>query len=300
MSIVTIQDRFEFASDLIKEAGNLALGYFRRLETLTVKSKGQQDMASEADLDTEILIRERLKERFPEDAFLGEETGRTELKDGIWVVDPIDGTQPFISGMGCWCVSIAFVWRGSLELGFVFSPARDELFVGRKNFGATLNGKKIQVRSGAKLTDGIVGVGYSPRVRPEEFLPVFSRLLKEGAMFYREGSGALTLCYVACGRLVGYVEPHINSWDCLGALTIVQAAGGTINDFLADEGLWKGNRVVAGPDSIYPALLQLFEVHGSWFMVHGSWFMVHGSWFMVHGSWFMVHGSWHEGRACPA
>src|ERR1700675_377829 len=114
MSTVSIQERFEFASDLIKEAGSLALGYFRRLDTLTVKSKGQQDMASEADLDTEILIRERLKERFPEDAFFGEETGRTELKtaEGIWVVDPIDGTQPFVSGMGSWCLSIAFVLQG--------------------------------------------------------------------------------------------------------------------------------------------------------------------------------------------
>jgi myo-inositol-1(or 4)-monophosphatase len=264
MSTVSIDERFEFATGLIKEAGSLALGYFRRLDTLTVKSKGQQDMASEADLDTEILIRERLKERFPEDAFLGEETGRTELKtaEGIWVVDPIDGTQPFVSGMGSWCISIAFVLQGVLELGVVYSPAREELFAGCRGAGATLNGKTIQVRAAAQITDGIVGVGYSPRVRPEEFLPVFTRLLHRGAMFYREGSGALTLCYVACGRLIGYIEPHINSWDCLGALAIVQAAGGAINDFLSDDGLWKGNRVVAGPPSIYPTLLSLM-VHGS-------------------------------------
>lgn len=78
-------------------------------------------------------------------------------------------------------------------------------------------------------------------------------------MFCREGSGALTLCYVACGRLIGYVEPHINSWDCLGALAIIQAAGGTISDFLSAGGLWKGNRVIAGPAALYPALLSLFE-----------------------------------------
>jgi myo-inositol-1(or 4)-monophosphatase len=253
--------RFDFASSLIQEAGELALSYFRRLDTLVVHSKGQQDMASDADLNTELLIRDRIQARFPEDAFLGEETGRTEFSSGqgIWVVDPIDGTQPFISGLSGWCVSIAFVLNGKLEMGFVYSPARKELFAGGRQAVATLNGRTIRVGTAAGLTDGIVGVGYSPRVRPNEFLPLFARLLQGGAMFHREGSGALTLCYVACGRLIGYVEPHINSWDCLGALAIVQAAGGTISDFLSDDGLWKGNRVIAGPASLYPTLMSLFE-----------------------------------------
>jgi myo-inositol-1(or 4)-monophosphatase len=253
-------ERFKFASGLIQEAGNLALDYFRCLDTLHVKSKGPQDMASEADLQTELLIRDRLKEKFPEDAFLGEETGRTEFASGqgIWVVDPIDGTQPFISGLTGWCVSIAFMLNGTLEIGLVGSPARGELFAGHRGAGATLNGKPIRVSAATRLTDGVVGVGYSPRVKPDEFLPVFSRLLGQGAMFYRDGSGALALCYVACGRLIGYVEQHINSWDCLGALTIIQAAGGTINDFLSNDGLWKGNRLIAGPPALYPALSLLF------------------------------------------
>jgi myo-inositol-1(or 4)-monophosphatase len=260
MDSSSIDERFNFAADLIKEAGDLTLEYFRRLETLQVQSKGPQDMATEADLNTELLIRDRLRERFPEDAFLGEETGRTEFASGqgIWVVDPIDGTQPFISGLTGWCVSIAFVLDGNLEIGFVCSPARGELFAGRRGSGATLNGKTIRISTATRLTDGIVGVGYSPRVKPEEFLALLSGLLGRGAMFYRDGSGALTLCYVACGRLIGYVEPHINSWDCLGALAIIQAAGGTINNFLADDGLWKGNRLIAGPSALYPALALLF------------------------------------------
>ena len=252
--------RFEFASDLIKDAGQLALNYFHRLGTLTIKQKGEQDMASEADLNVEMLIRDRLQGRFPDDAFLGEETGRTEFSpgQGVWVVDPIDGTQPFISGLGGWCISIAFVLNGSLEMGLVYGPARQEFFEGCRGRPATLNGQPIQVGNPTRLTDGILGVGYSPRVEPDEFLPLFSRLLKQGSMFYREGCGALALCYVAAGRLIGYVEPHINSWDCLGALAVVQAAGGVINDFLADDGLWKGNRVIAGPGTLYPTLAALF------------------------------------------
>jgi myo-inositol-1(or 4)-monophosphatase len=260
MGSSSIDERFSFAASLIQQAGDLAMDYFRRLDTLRVQRKGPQDMATEADLDTELLIRDRLKERFPEDAFLGEETGRTEFASGqgIWVVDPIDGTQPFLSGLTGWCVSIAFVLDGTLEIGLVCSPARGELFAGRRGAGASLNGKAIGISTATQLTDGLVGVGYSPRVKPDEFLPLFSRLLGQGAMFYRDGSGALTLCYVACGRLIGYVEPHINSWDCLGALAIIQAAGGIMNDFLANDGLWKGNRIIAGPPALYPALNLLF------------------------------------------
>ena len=125
MDSSSIDERFKFASGLIQEAGDLALDYFGRLETLRVLSKGPQDMATEADLNTELLIRDALKLRFPEDAFLGEETGRTKFASGqgIWVVDPIDGTQPFISGLTGWCVSIAFLLNGTLESDwFVVQP----------------------------------------------------------------------------------------------------------------------------------------------------------------------------------
>jgi myo-inositol-1(or 4)-monophosphatase len=260
MDANAIQRRFEFGSRLIDEAGELAYGYFNRLGSLTIKSKGRQDMASEADLNTELLIRDRVRTAFPEDAFFGEETGREEIEgaSGLWVVDPIDGTQPFINGMSSWCVSIAFVAEGKLEFGLVASPARRETFAGRRGGGSMLNGKPIRVSQASKLDEGIVGVGYSPHVKPDEFLPMFDRLLRRGAMFYRDGSGALTLCSVACGRLIGYVEPHINSYDCLGALAIVEGADGKICDFLADDGLWKGNRVIAGSALLYPALEALF------------------------------------------
>ncbi|CAN5598806.1 hypothetical protein BH24CHL9_BH24CHL9_11030 [soil metagenome] len=121
------------------------MGYYQRLGSLTITGKGRQDMASEADVDTEVLIRDHLAERFPGDAFLGEETGRGDVAGsrGIWVVDPIDGTQPFVSGMSSWCVSIAFVLDGQIELGFISSPARDELFIGRRGAGATRNGRAI-------------------------------------------------------------------------------------------------------------------------------------------------------------
>jgi myo-inositol-1(or 4)-monophosphatase len=228
MTSTGLDRRFAFGSELIEEAGAIALGYFKRLDTLTVSAKGTHDLATEADVEVEQLIRERLQAAFPADAFLGEESGRFEVADseGIWVVDPIDGTQPFLSGMSSWCVSIAYVRDRTIEMGFVVSPARDELFIGRRGHGATLNGVPIAVSEATSLTDGIVYVGYSPRIQPDDILAPLERLLRAGGMFYRDGSGALGLCYLACGRLLGYIEPHINAWDSLGALAVIEAAGG--------------------------------------------------------------------------
>lgn len=254
-----IEERFAFAVDLAREAGAVAMGYFADLDSLDVTSKGPQDVVSQADVQTEMLIRSRLAERFPNDAFFGEETGPQGIDgaEGIWVVDPIDGTQPFLMGMATWCISIAFVAGGATRVGVVFSPPANELFAAREGHGATLNGRAIHVRDATSLSDGVVTLGYSTRTPVEEILLVMERLLRGGGMFARNGSGALGLCYVACGRFIGYVEPHINSWDCLAALLLITEAGGRTNDFLAGDALHTGNAVVAGPPALYPALAAL-------------------------------------------
>jgi myo-inositol-1(or 4)-monophosphatase len=253
--------RFQVAAKLVEEAGALALGYFNNRDSLIIKSKGLQDMVSQADMATEVLIRDALRKHFPEDGFLGEETGRDELgsADCIWVVDPIDGTQPFVNGLSSWCVSIGLLVEGKIEMGFVAVPARNELFVGRRGGAATLNGKPIRVSDAGALSEGMLATGYSPRLKPEAYLDVFGRILRQGGTFYRDGSGALSLCYVAAGRLIGYVEPHINSWDCLGALAVIQSAGGQFNDFLANDGLWKGNQLIASGPKLFPALEALLK-----------------------------------------
>ena len=107
------------------------------------------------------------------------------------------------------------------------------------------------------LTEGMLGTGYSPRLKADDYLAVFGQILRQGGTFYRDGSGALSLCYVAAGRLIGYLEPHINSWDCVGALAVIHSAGGQCNDFLARDGLWKGNALVASGPKLLPKLKQL-------------------------------------------
>ena len=251
-----IQQRFDFGKELIVKAGELAMSYFNSLETLDIKSKGPQDFVSEADYNTEVLIKDAIKAKFPDDAFFGEETGPTGLAgaNGIWVVDPIDGTQPFLMGMSSWCVSIAFISGEEMLIGLVYSPAGNQFFAAQKGRGATLNEKPIEARNAKTLNDGIVSVGYSNRTTPKELIQMMSGLLENGGMYHRNGSGALGICYVASGALIGYIEKHINSWDCLAALLIVKEAGGRINNFIKDNGLHDGGKIIAASPALYEQL----------------------------------------------
>src|SRR4029453_556973 len=142
MQSTAARERFDFAKNLIIEAGDLAMRYFGNLTELSIMSKGARDMVSDADLAVEKLIKERLLAAYPHDAYLGEETGHVKGGEdsGIWVVDPIDGTQPFLSGLSTWCISIAYVQANDVLLGMVNNPATGELFIGGGERPAELNG----------------------------------------------------------------------------------------------------------------------------------------------------------------
>ncbi|MET0522992.1 MAG: inositol monophosphatase [Jiangellaceae bacterium] len=257
MPSVNEYERFEFAQNLIIEAGDLALQYFASVNELSIMSKGAQDMVSEADIAVEKLIRSRLMAEYPDDGYLGEETGHEAASgdSGIWVVDPIDGTQPFLSGLSTWCISIAYVRSNEVLLGMVNNPAAGELFIGGVGRTAELNGQPIAPRQDASVGDGLTYLGCNPRLRPEQVVPVLDRLLRAGGMFVRNGSGALGLCDVACGRLIGYVEAHINSWDCLGGIAVCRSAGVRVSDYLTADSIFVGGPLVAGLPQVFDQLV---------------------------------------------
>lgn len=253
----------EFACKTAREAGALALNYFSNLGALTVRSKGVQDMATEADVNTEAVIRDALSREYPEDGFLGEESSDSfAITDvpGIWIVDPIDGTQPFICGMRTWCISIAYYSQGRVELGVIYDPCNDELFVAQRGQGATLNGQAMHVADVSSLSEGLVSIGYSTRVKPQDTLLPLERLLKAKGMFHRSGSGALSLAYVAAGRLIGYFEPHMCAWDVAAGELLVREAGGKSSDALPnDQALIDGNIIIAAASGVYDELRAVID-----------------------------------------
>lgn len=248
----------EFACQTAVAAGELAMEYFSDLESLTVHSKGVQDMVSDADIKTELLIRNEIANEYADDTFLGEESNELYLAEkgkGTWIVDPIDGTQPFVNGIRSWCISIAYYDAGQVRIGVIYDPTSNELFAAQYGQGATLNGKVLKVSAATSVMDGLVSVGYSNRVTPQDTLQPLERLLHAKGMYYRSGSGALSLAYVAAGRLIGYFEPHMNSWDFAAGILLVKEAGGETNDCLQNAAdLLQGGMVIAACANVYAEL----------------------------------------------
>jgi len=238
-----------------REAGELARRLFADPANFSTKMKGPQDFITAADSAVERAIVERLSSEFPGDAFLGEEGGASGSGSRLWVIDPIDGTANFAHGIPHFCVSIALLAGSELALGAIAAPMYGELYLARRGRGASLNGRKMSVVAHADIRQSVIELGWSSRLPARDYTAMLERVLATGATFMRAGSGALGLAYVADGRTHGYCERHINSWDALAGLLLVREAGGWTNDFLAGDGLTKGNPVIACTPGLREALV---------------------------------------------
>lgn len=250
--------RYRAARQIIREAGAIAMDMFLRRGELVIEQKGLQDMVSIADRMVEDHLRAHINSHFGDDAVVGEERGGSAADSRfVWVIDPIDGTACFVNGMHAWCISIGILCDGEPVIGVVYDPNADELFHACSGQGAYLGPARLQVSVADNLAGGVLGVGFSHRVTTATFIPFLDTVLNSGGMFVRNGSGALMIAYVAAGRLIGYFEPHINSWDCLAGIVLVNEAGGVSNAFLADNGLEKGNPILVAGPALYALLAPL-------------------------------------------
>ena len=129
------------------------------------------------------------------------------------------------------CVSIACVAAGKVEVGVIYDPMRDELFAGRRGGGARLNGALIRASGATSLATSSVEVGWNLRAGPDQYVDLLRRVASTGASPSRTGSGALAIAYVAAGRLDGFVEHHIHAWDCLAGIVLVERGRGICERF---------------------------------------------------------------------
>jgi myo-inositol-1(or 4)-monophosphatase len=221
--------RLAAAEAAAREAGILALDEFANLDTISIEKKGLQDWVSAADREVEKLLKERPLGTFPGDGFLGEEFGGSE-NDGVWVVDPIDGTGNFVRGIPLFGISIAFWRAGEPIVGIIYDPVHDDMYAARKGGGATKNGRPIKVRPVDGLHDAVIGVGFSTKQSKEELIDALRAFLLGGAEFRRLGAAVLCLAWVAEGRLDAFWHTSLNAWDALAGMVLVREAGGLAHD----------------------------------------------------------------------
>ncbi|NOU93497.1 inositol monophosphatase [Paenibacillus sp. LMG 31456] len=216
------------------------LGDFNSLHT----KYSSQDLVTEVDKGAEKMIRNLIQTHFPNHSILGEEgvepgpaassKALEAVKDAeyLWIVDPLDGTTNFVHGFPFFSVSIALAYKGEVIVGVVYNPISNELFVAEKGKGAYVKGKPMSVSGEGKLIESLIATGL-PADRAGA-LPVnlqgFNALCPKVRNIRIAGSAALHLAYVASGRLSGFWEIGLNSWDIAAGALLVMESGGTVTD----------------------------------------------------------------------
>jgi len=222
-----------FAIQTARDAGRILNERFgRRIE---VSNKGEIDLVTEADLAAERFIVERIKSYYPRHAILAEEADASgvlhEGQSGLkWIIDPLDGTTNYAHGYPCFCVSIALERDGVVELGVIYDPTRDETFAAERGEGATLNGRRVRVSDVEDLNRAMLCTGFPYNVREmDDFARHFYNFIMHAQAVRRDGSAALDLAYVACGRFDGFWEEGLRPWDVAAGVLMVEEAGGRVS-----------------------------------------------------------------------
>jgi len=251
-----------FAIQVARDAGNLLV---QRLGAAQVTNKGDIDLVTEADIAAEELIIDRIRSHYPLHGILAEESGeaiqegssRSEWK---WIIDPLDGTTNYAHGYPCFCVSIGVEHAGALEIGVVYDPMRNEMFAAERGQGATLNERRIRVSNVEELNSAMMCTGfpYDVRTRPD-FARDFTNFTLHAQAVRRDGSAALDLAYVACGRFDGFWEDGLNTWDIAAGALLVSEAGGRITNFENEPLDIYTKKVVASNGRVHNAMLRLLR-----------------------------------------
>ena len=257
----------ETAQDAARAGGEVLERYWRNLPHAAIEEKKKNDFVTRADRESEDAIVARIRERFPDDGFLGEEGGSRGSggEKRTWILDPLDGTSNFIAGFPFWCVSVAAREGREIVAGVVWDPLRGEMYAAEKGGGAFRDGERMSVSPQKGLDGAFLATGFPFRHkdRVDLYLSLFRRLFLHARAIRRAGSAALDLANVAAGVFDGFFEFRLSVWDIAAGALLIEEAGGRVSDFDGRPGFWERGNVVAGnpgvADEILRAAVGLFS-----------------------------------------
>ncbi len=239
---------------------------FGELENLQVSLKGPANFVTAADRRAEETLFAELSKARPGYGFLGEEGGSREGADKThrWIVDPLDGTTNFLHGIPQFAISIALEREGTVVAGLVYNPANEEMFIAERGKGAFLNEQRIRVAGRKRLAEAVIACGLPHIGRGDLKLAARETNLMQTqvAGLRRFGAAALDLAWVAAGRLDGYWERDLKSWDMAAGLILVREAGGFATDCDGTDAIMEKGQVAAGNDAIHKEILRVLKEAG--------------------------------------
>ena len=235
----------------------------RLLTDFAVDHKGEVDIVTEMDRSAQDLIEQEVLLKYPDHGILAEEDLHIQGSDGFhWIVDPLDGTTNYAHRFPVFSVSIAVAYRNDILCGVVYNPVSEELFTAIRGEGASLNALPIRVSKINSLNDSLLGTGFPYNIREssQTNLDHFKEFAIRTQGIRRCGSAALDLCFVACGRLDGFWELNLKSWDIAAGALIVREAGGVTTDFEGSALEMDGSRVLASNGHVHSQMMEVLKL----------------------------------------
>jgi len=255
----------DVAREAALQAGKLVLANLHGTQEVRYKGEGHKNPASQIDEQAEEIIINTISSHFPEHGFISEERGaKNTASDYTWIIDPLDGTVNYIHRYRLFGTSIALSCKGDIILGVVYNPCADEMFTAVKGKSAFLNGEGIRVSAVSRLDECLLAMGFPYDRNSEAFsssIRRFARLVKDGQALRRDGSTALDLCHVACGRFDGFCVAGNELWDYAAGTLIVTEAGGRVTDFQGNESNINNDRseVLTTSGLVHDMILSRFQ-----------------------------------------
>ncbi|HBE44535.1 MAG TPA: inositol monophosphatase [Deltaproteobacteria bacterium] len=255
-----MDELLEFAINCAFESGKIQADNFQK--SFAIHHKGEINLVTDVDFACQSKIIELIEKHFPHDDIISEE--KVNAFDGTknrWIIDPLDGTTNYAHGYPFFCTSIAYEEKGVITLGVVYNPIFQELFFARKGQGAYLNHHRIEVSQVKELKQALLSTGfpYDLATRKRNNITHFVRFLFHSQAIRRDGSAALNLSYVACGRFDGFWELSLNPWDMAAGYLMVTEAGGVVTSFDGRDFTIYDEEIVASNGLIHESMLNLLK-----------------------------------------
>lgn len=245
-----------------RSAGDFIVRKMNKLPELQIETKSPNDFVTEVDRQAEVRIIDTLLKAYPNHSILAEESGEIKgSEDYRWIIDPLDGTTNYLHGFPHFAVSIACQHNGRLEHAVIYDPLKQELFTSSRGDGATLNNRRIRVTN-LKTTQGaLLGTGFPFKNRDQlnQFLKLFNEFFASASDIRRTGSAALDLAYVASGRLDGFWESGLQSWDIAAGALLIREAGGLVGDFRGEENYLDNGEIIAGNPRLFGDMVRKIQ-----------------------------------------
>ena len=252
------------------ETGIFQLEHFRKNTIGPENEKGARDFVTQADIKSEEIIKSFLKKLMPKAGFWGEETDKKKGDKYTWVVDPIDGTTNYMSGLHQWSISIALLDNNQPIIGIIYSPYTEETFYCIKNKGVyhiqTIQGKgilkKLKKQKKYSLKNALIGTGFPYRSpdTAQSFFKCANQVLYASRGIRRFGSAALDLSYLAAGYLQGFFEVDLAPHDVAAAILFLEETGVITSDFHGNPyNMFESRTFVAAPPGVYKELMKICD-----------------------------------------